>query len=60
MLEIDNPALLPDPTKIEKIEEPVVKAEIHVPSEHVGAVLKASVRIDEAAKKISLTSLEGG
>jgi GTP-binding protein LepA len=40
MLEIDNPALLPDPSKIEKIEEPMVKAEIHVPSEYVGAVLK--------------------
>jgi GTP-binding protein LepA len=37
---IDNPALLPDPSKIERVEEPVVKAEIHVPSEHVGAVLK--------------------
>jgi GTP-binding protein LepA len=40
VIEIDNPALLPDPIRIEKIEEPMVKAEIHVPSEHVGAVLK--------------------
>ena len=31
-LEISNPTNMPDPTKIEKMEEPVVKAEIFLPS----------------------------
>jgi GTP-binding protein LepA len=37
---IYNPAHLPDPGKVEKLEEPVVKVKIHTPSEHVGALLK--------------------
>jgi GTP-binding protein LepA len=38
-IEIDSPAALPDPGRIERIEEPVMLATIHVPSEHLGAVL---------------------
>jgi GTP-binding protein LepA len=38
-LEIDNPAKLPDPTKILKIEEPFIKMTIHMPSEYVGSVM---------------------
>ena len=37
---LDNPAFLPDPSKIEKIEEPFVRVSVHTPSEYVGAVLK--------------------
>jgi len=37
--EIDSPAALPDASRIEAIEEPVMLATIHVPAEHVGAVL---------------------
>jgi GTP-binding protein LepA len=37
--EIESPAALPDTTEIEEIQEPVVLATIHVPSEHLGAVL---------------------
>lgn len=37
--EIDNPAHLPDPMKIDYIEEPVITARIHMPQDHVGAVL---------------------
>ena len=37
---IDNPALLPNPTEIINIEEPVVKANIMVPSEFVGSVME--------------------
>jgi len=39
VLEIDSPAALPDVARIERIEEPVMLATIHVPAEHVGAVL---------------------
>jgi GTP-binding protein LepA len=38
-IEIDSPAALPDPGRTERIEEPVMLATIHVPSEHLGAVL---------------------
>ncbi len=40
MLEIHNPADMPDPVKIDRIEEPWIKATILVPDEHLGAVLK--------------------
>jgi GTP-binding protein LepA len=38
-LEIESPAALPDPGLIERIEEPVILATIHVPPEYVGPVL---------------------
>jgi GTP-binding protein LepA len=38
-IEIDSPAALPDESRIERIEEPVMLATIHVPSEYVGPVL---------------------
>jgi len=38
-LRVENPAKLPDPQFIERTEEPIVKMSIHVPTEHVGAVL---------------------
>jgi GTP-binding protein LepA len=38
--EIDSPAKLPDSTRIEKIEEPIITAMILTPSEHVGAILQ--------------------
>lgn len=37
---IDNPAALPDPTKIEALYEPYVRMEIHVPNDYVGNVFK--------------------
>ncbi len=37
--EVDNPSALPDPTKIEYIKEPYVKASIMVPDDFVGAVM---------------------
>jgi GTP-binding protein LepA len=38
--EIDNPAKVPDQGKIAAIEEPFIRATIHVPSEYVGPVIK--------------------
>ena len=40
MLPVENPSRLPDPVKIDHIEEPFFKVSIHVPSAYVGAVLK--------------------
>jgi len=39
-IEVDNPALLPDPTSIESVAEPFVKLSIIVPSNYVGAMME--------------------
>ena len=39
-IELHNPADYPDPTRIEEIEEPWIKAVIFVPDEYLGSVLK--------------------
>jgi len=39
-LEMHNPADMPDPARIERIEEPWITATIIVPDEHLGSVLK--------------------
>ena len=39
VVELHNPADMPDPTLIESIEEPWIKATIMVPDEYLGAVL---------------------
>ncbi len=51
MIDLHNPADMPDPTKIDYIEEPMVKATILVPDEYLGSVLslcteKRGVQID--------------
>ncbi|MCC6644424.1 MAG: elongation factor 4, partial [Polyangiaceae bacterium] len=38
-LRVENPAMLPDPQVIERIEEPISKVTLHVPAEFVGAVI---------------------
>ncbi|HEX4923096.1 MAG TPA: translation elongation factor 4 [Bdellovibrionales bacterium] len=40
MKAIENPADLPDPGKILKIDEPFIKATLHAPSEYIGGILK--------------------
>jgi GTP-binding protein LepA len=37
--EIETPAALPDPGDIDRIEEPVIRATIHVPADYLGAVI---------------------
>ena len=39
-LMIDNPVKLPDESTIERIEEPVIQATLHLPQEFLGGVLK--------------------
>jgi GTP-binding protein LepA len=40
VMEVENPSRLPDPQKIELVEEPYFRVSIHTPSSYVGAVLK--------------------
>ena len=40
VMELTNPSNLPDPSKIDYMEEPMVKAEIMVTTEYVGAIMK--------------------
>ncbi len=42
MFEIDNPSKLPDPQRIDYIEEPYVRASIMSPKEYVGAIMDIS------------------
>lgn len=42
VVQIDNPAQMPDPSSIQMIEEPYVSASIMVPTDYVGAVMKIS------------------
>src|SRR4051794_18357680 len=37
--EVDNPAFLPEPTYIEKVEEPMVKAFVICPNEYIGDMM---------------------
>ena len=39
MIEIDNPSKLPDLTKIDRIEEPIVRTTIMTPNEYVGPLM---------------------
>ena len=36
---VDNPSLLPDPSMIEEMREPIVRANILVPQDHLGSVI---------------------
>ncbi|KLK96506.1 elongation factor 4, lepA [Lactococcus lactis subsp. lactis] len=44
ILEVANPSEFPDPTRIENIEEPFVKAQIMVPNDFVGPVMELAQR----------------
>ncbi|MBI2429330.1 MAG: elongation factor 4 [Ignavibacteriales bacterium] len=37
---VDNPANMPDPSKIERVEEPYIKAQIITPTEYIGNIMK--------------------
>ena len=40
MIQVENPAKLPDPTKIERMEEPYVRMTVHTPEDYIGPILK--------------------
>ncbi|MEW4287485.1 translation elongation factor 4 [Rossellomorea marisflavi] len=39
-LSVDNPSMMPDPQKVDHVQEPYVKATIMVPNDYVGAVME--------------------
>ena len=51
--ELHNPADMPEVMRIEKIEEPWIKATIFVPDEHLGSVLKLCE--DRRGRQVELT-----
>jgi GTP-binding protein LepA len=53
MVELHNPADMPEVTKIDKIEEPWIRATIFVPDDYLGAVLKLCE--DRRGSQIELT-----
>ncbi|MBQ7915549.1 MAG: translation elongation factor 4, partial [Firmicutes bacterium] len=40
LINLSNPADMPDPVEIEWMEEPMVRAEIMLPPEHIGSIMK--------------------
>ena len=40
MFELSNPSNFPDPSVIEHMEEPIVRADIMLPSEYIGAIME--------------------
>ncbi len=39
LVKVDNPVHLPDPSLIERIEEPIIKANIMIPKEYIGGIM---------------------
>ncbi|MDY3118866.1 MAG: translation elongation factor 4 [Peptoniphilus sp.] len=56
MSEIQNPSNLPDPTLIEYMEEPFVRAEIMTPTEYVGTIMELCQ--DRRGRYVSMDYLE--
>ncbi|MDA0675077.1 MAG: translation elongation factor 4 [Proteobacteria bacterium] len=55
--EMHNPVDMPEPDRIEKIEEPWIRATIMVPDEHLGAVL--SLCTERRGEQVDLTYVGG-
>jgi GTP-binding protein LepA len=60
--EIDNPSKLPDPSRIEEIREPIIRATIIMPQEYVGPVITlceqkrgAQVNMQYVGRQVILT-----
>ncbi len=53
VLELHNPVDMPEPTGVERIEEPWIRATILVPDEHLGAVL--ALCVERRGEQIDLT-----
>jgi len=43
LIQIDNPADLPDPSRINEIREPIIEAHILVPQSHLGSVINLCI-----------------
>lgn len=51
-IRIDNPTKMPDPTYIDRLEEPFIRASLHTPNEYVGALM--TLCIDRRGEQIGL------
>jgi GTP-binding protein LepA len=40
VIEVDNPAKVPDQGRVERIEEPIILATVHLPQEYVGPIMQ--------------------
>ncbi len=58
IIHVDNPAHLPEATKIQKIEEPYIKLLIHLPNEYVGNVIALCEERRGMQKKIDYITAE--
>ena len=64
MIEMDNPVHMPDPSLIDRIEEPIIEAQIMLPSEYIGALMnlvlekRGSVKTTEStdSKNVMITA----
>jgi GTP-binding protein LepA len=56
VIDLENPALLPDVGSIEKIEEPIITATIHCPTEFIGGILKLCEDKRGVQKKLEYVS----
>jgi GTP-binding protein LepA len=54
--EIDNPSKIPDAGELAQVEEPYIRASLHLPGEYVGAVLKLCEEKRGTQKGISYPS----
>ena len=54
MIDLHNPADMPDVVKIDRMEEPWIKATILVPDEYLGAVLETLRGPPRAAERADL------
>ncbi|MDH4273732.1 MAG: translation elongation factor 4 [Gammaproteobacteria bacterium] len=52
VLKVDNPASLPDMSKIDEIREPIISANIITPQEHLGNVMGLCIEKRGAQKKL--------
>jgi GTP-binding protein LepA len=55
ILSIDNPSNLPAVNQIDEIREPIIKANILVPQQHVGAVIKLCIEKRGVQKRLHYT-----
>lgn len=56
MIQVDNPVFLPDPSEIDRIEEPIIEANIMIPSEYIGGLM--SLILEKRGYCISTNSVD--
>lgn len=58
-IKIDNPSDMPDPQKIERIEEPYVKATMMAPNDYVGAIMELCQEKEETSLICNISMKRG-